>query len=120
MKLKKLLCLVFALSMVFAMLTACGGDKDENSGTASTGGNSSTTVSLGIDPDMTNVDDKYKNNWDPYAQIPASSKGVTVLYATWINKHEDIGGYTLANVKNDIGIGVELYMVEQDGYVNTS
>ena len=119
MKLKKILCLIFALSMIVAMMTACGGDKDENSGTASTGGNSSTTVSLGIDPDMTNVDDKYKNNWDPYAQIPASSKGVTVRYATWINQHEDIGGYTLANVKNDIGIGVELYMVEQDGYVNT-
>ncbi len=31
---------------------------------------------------------------------------------------EDIGSYTLSNVKNDIGIGVELFMVPQSGYVN--
>lgn len=37
MKLKKILCLIFALSMIVAMMTACGGDKDENSGTEAQG-----------------------------------------------------------------------------------
>ncbi len=112
MTFKRILCLVFALCLMVSVMSACGGKKKGNtSSTPSTSSKSDEIVA--IDPDMTGWED-----FDPYATIPESSKGVTVRYATWLNQWEDIGGYTLSNVKNDIGIDVELFMVPQDGYVN--
>ncbi len=113
MTFKRILCLVFALCLMVSVMSACGGkkDKDKTSSTAGTSSNSGTIV--GNDPENM---EEWKD-FDPYKQMPESSKGVTVRYATWINQWEDIGGYTLSNVKNDIGIDVELYMVAQTGYV---
>lgn len=110
MTFKRILCLVFALCLMVSVMSACGGKKDN---TSSAGNTSSKSDKIeAIDPDMTGWED-----FDPYKQMPASSKGVTVRYATWIDQKADIGAYTLANVKNDIGIDVELYFIKQSGYV---
>ncbi len=114
MTFKRILCLVFALCLMVSVMSACGGkkdkDKDKTSSTPSTNSNSGTIE--GIDPDMTGWED-----FNPYEKMPETSKGVTVRYATWIDQWNDIGGYTLSNVKKDIGIDVELYYVGQLSYV---
>ncbi len=120
MDIKRILCLIFALCLMVSVLGACGGkdEKPADTTVSNDSGDSSDTVTA-FDPDMTDVDDKYKNNWDPYASMPDECKGVTVRYAFWHNMMEDIGGVPMANSKNDIGIDVEMFMVEQGGYVST-
>lgn len=60
-----------------------------------------------------------EDDYDPYANIPESSKGVTVRYATWIDHTTTEGAKPLSNFYKDTGINVELYLVPQNGYVNT-
>lgn len=114
MTFKRILCLVFAMCLMVSVMSACGGGKDKNkdktSSTDSTPSKSDEIVA--IDPDMNGWED-----FDPYAQIPESSKGVTVRYATWVNQKEDVGAYTLSNVKNDIGIDVDLFLVSESNYI---
>lgn len=112
MTFKRILCLVFALCLMVSVMSACGGKKGKDKTSSTAGTSSKSDEIVAIDPDMTGWED-----FDPYAQMPASSKGVTVRYATWIDQKADIGAYTLANVKNDIGIDVELYFIKQSGYV---
>lgn len=113
MTFKRILCLVFALCLMVSVMSACGGKKDKDNTSSTESTSSKSDVIVGIDPDMTGWED-----FDPYAQIPESSKGATVRYATWIDQWNDIGGYTLSNVKKDIGIDVELYYVGQGKYIN--
>ena len=113
---KRILCLLFALCMMVSIMAACGGD-DKTTESSSVSQNSSEEVIVsGIDP--SDVEDKYKD-FDPYAQIPESSKGVTVRYATWIDHTQTEGAMPLANFYNDTGIHIELYTVKQSGYVNS-
>ena len=112
MTFKRILCLVFALCLMVSVMSACGGKKKDN--TSSTNSTASKPDEIvAIDPDMTGWED-----FDPYAQMPESSKGATVRYATWTNHWEGHGAYTLSNVKKDIGIDVELFLVPSSGYVN--
>ncbi|MBO5912028.1 MAG: extracellular solute-binding protein, partial [Clostridia bacterium] len=118
---KKIICLIMALSLIFA-LTACGGDGDDtqstDSQTASNGG-SSGSVSV-IDRAEAESGTIYDDpSYSPYANIPESSKGVTVRYATWIDHTQTEGAVPLANFYNDTGIKVQLYTVKQSGYVST-
>ncbi len=120
MTFKRILCLVFALCLMVSVMSACGGDKEKTptttSSKTSTSG-SNDTVSY-LTPSYEEGSIYAEEDWDPYASMPDSIKGSTVRYATWIDQHNDIGAYTLANVYNDIGINVELYTVKQSGYVS--
>lgn len=111
---KRVLCLLCAMLMLVFALTACGGDSKKPKDTTSKNGSVTGSVIYNSA--------EYTSEWegfDPYASIPESSKGKTVRFATWIDHTETEGAVPLANFKNDTGIGVELYMVNQDGYVNT-
>lgn len=120
---KKALCLALALGMTVATMAACGGDgkdKDKNnSGTASAGSSSGsstvTALTPSIDPGSIYADPDY----NPYANIPDSSKGKTVRYATWIDHTQTEGAVPLSNFYDDTGIKVELYTVAQSGYVSS-
>ncbi len=119
---KRILCLSVALLLIFA-LTACGGDSDgdvsTNSGTTSNTSSGGGGVSV-IDRAEAEKGSIYDDpNYNPYANIPEASKGVTVRYATWIDHTETEGAVPLANFYNDTGINISLYTVPQAGYVNT-
>lgn len=123
-KVKRILCLALVLAMAVLSMAACGGNKDKDkdadtSSTASNGsaGGSSTVVALKpeVEPGSIYADP----NYNPYANIPESSKGVTVRYATWIDHTQTEGAVPLANFEQDTGIKVSLYTVPQGGYVST-
>ena len=118
---KRVLCLISALLLVFA-LTACGGGDDDSStnSSAASGTSSKKENVTVIDRIEIEKGSKYDDpNYSPYANIPESSKGVTVRYATWIDHTQTEGAVPLANFFNDTGIHIELYTVKQSGYVNT-
>lgn len=117
---KRILCLVFALSLAVFTLSSCKDKKETSSNnsstTANTGSDNSTVVPNSPDiPQGSIYDDP---NYSPYAKIPESSKGVTVRYATWIDHTATEGAMPLSNFYKDTGIKVELYTVAQSGYVN--
>ena len=63
------------------------------------------------------VADKYTNpNYNPYATIPASAKGKTVRFATWIDHTTTEGANALKNFYKDTGVNVSLFTVPQGTY----
>ncbi len=63
------------------------------------------------------VSNKYTNpNYNPYATIPASAKGKTVRFATWIDHTATEGANALKNFYKDTGVNVSLFTVPQGSY----
>ena len=112
---KRIICILLALVFMVALMSACGKGKDTAADSKPQTSSQEEIVS-GIDP--SDIADEYKD-FDPYANIPESSKGVTVRYATWIDHYTTEGAVPLANFYNDTGIHIELYTVKQSGYVNS-
>ena len=91
---KRVLCLLCAMLMLVFALTACGGESKKAETTSKSDGASSTTSVVSFN------EASYSEEWkdfDPYANIPESSKGVTVRFATWIDHTETEGAVPLAN-----------------------
>lgn len=112
---KKLLCLLCALALVLA-LGACGGNTDttsKNNISSEEGDVSATTPSV-------EEGSKYADpNWNPYATISDSIKGSIVRFATWADHTTTEGAVPLSTFAEDTGLGVELYLVRESGYVNS-
>lgn len=116
---KRIVCLLCAVCMVLA-LSACGGESEtettssKNSGTTSSGSSEVIANKPTVQSDTIYADP----NYNAYANIPESSKGVTVRYATWIDHWQTEGAVPLSNFYDDTGINVELYTFPQYRYVN--
>ena len=112
---KKILCLLCALALVFA-LTACGGGSDTTSSSAA----SSDEGDVSYTQPEVEEGSKYADpNWNPYATISDSIKGSTVRFATWVDHTETEGAMPLANFYDKTGLAIELFMVPESGYVNS-
>ncbi len=111
--------LILVACLTVCMFAGCGGSDED---TASKGSNSPTSSEQGSVqvPSQEQGSGIYADpNYNPYATIPESSKGVTVRYATWIDHSTTEGAKPLNNFYDDTGIRVTLYIVPQYGYVNT-
>ena len=115
---KRVLCLIFALSIALFALTACGGGEDttNSSSQAPTGTNDDDSEVIANKP--SGVEGTEWETFDPYATA-AGLKGTTVRFATWIDHTQTEGAVPLANFEADTGLKVTLYTVPQNGYVNT-
>ena len=80
-----------------------------NSGSNITGSNTSS----GVGPN-TSSGNTYPSS-DPYENIPVTSKGKTVRFATW----ENVSSYDFNKFYRDTGIHAEVYHVRQSSYVST-
>lgn len=110
---KKLLCLMCAIALVLA-LSACGGSEDVNSADMS-----SEQGSVDYTKPEIEEGSKYADpNWNPYASIPESIKGTTVRFATWIDHTQTEGAVPLSTFTEKTGLGIELFIVPESGYVN--
>ncbi len=110
---KKALCLICALALVFA-LGACGGDSD----TTSSEGISSEQGSV-VPTQPSGVQGTEWENFNPYATISDTVKGSIVRFATWVDHAETEGAMPLANFAEATGLGIELFIVPESGYVST-
>lgn len=139
---KRILCIVCVLCMTVSMLACCNGNKDVVSGGSNVSGtitssnitsNGSNTTSDGSSNSEATSTDSSTNtslpsgmisdpvgsnpDWDPYKDMPKNIKGQVVRFATWID-HENgtEAKVPLANMMEDIGIGMKTYFVEQVDY----
>ena len=107
------------LFLMLALFVGCGGDATDGGSNAGTANNGSNQGSVQVPSQEQGSGIYAEDDYDPYSKIPESSKGVTVRYATWIDHTTTEGAKPLGNFYDDTGIRVTLYLVPQNGYVNT-
>ncbi len=112
---KKTLCLICALALIFA-LAACGGS---DSDTASKNSTSSEEGDVSATTPSVEKGSKYDDpNWNPYATISDSIKGSTVRFATWVDHTQTEGAVPMSTFEQDTGLKLSLFTVPESGYVN--
>ncbi len=111
--------LILVACMTLCVFAGCGGSDKDTASKGSNGPTSSNQGSVQV-PSQDMGSGIYADpNYNPYANIPESSKGVTVRYATWIDHTTTEGAKPYNNFYKDTGIKVSLYLVPQAGYVST-
>lgn len=118
MYVKRILCAIFAFCLLVCAFSACG--KKDKGGDVSQSSGLQGMVSGSINVNEYNneeVDEKYLDpDYNPYENIPASSLGKTVRFATWIDHTTTEGAVPLKNFERDTGLKIELFTVPQGTY----
>ena len=112
---KKILCLLCALALVLS-LAACGGDGDKTDSADMSSEQGSVDYTK---PEVSSGSKYAEEDWNPYATISDSIKGSIVRFATWADHTATEGALPLSKFAEDTGLGVELYLVAESGYVNS-
>lgn len=115
----RMLAAVMMLCLTLCLFVGCGGSTADTSSDVGSADISSDQGSVQVPSQEQGSGIYSEDDYDPYAKIPESSKGVTVRYATWIDHTATEGAKPLGNFYDDTGIRVTLYLVPQNGYVNT-
>jgi ABC-type glycerol-3-phosphate transport system substrate-binding protein len=115
MKLRKILALVMATTLLATVVTGCGGsgDKDKN------GDESNKTEATGWEAmfgeEYVKARADYEAEHNPY-DIPEELKGTTVKIATWIDHTTTEAAWIMENFEKDTGIKVEWVQIPQGTY----
>ena len=106
MYVKRILCAIFAFCLLVCAFSACG--KKDKDGDVSQSSGLQGMVSGSINVNQYNneeVEEKYLDpDYNPYENIPESSLGKTVRFATWIDHTTTEGAVPLKNFEKDTGL----------------
>ena len=112
---KRLVCALFCLCILIGAFSGCGGKETASGNSTASNGSTASTGSVESFVQSNVNSNGVSINQSPYANIPESSKGKTVRFATW----EPLESYDPNKFYADTGIKVEVFQVRQGSYVST-
>ena len=115
MKLKKILALVMATTLLITAVTGCGGSKDKETSEGNENKVEATGWEAMFGEEYVKAREAYEAEHNPY-DIPEELRGTTVKFATWIDHTTTEAAWIMENFEKDTGIKVEWIQIPQATY----
>ena len=118
MKTIRIISFIIAIGLTVCLCACASYQKHKPSSSDS---NNSSAVSSAVSEPTASVP-SHNHGFDPYENMPAEIKGVTVRFATWEDHYTKInyvGEKPMANIYDDIGIKAEYVDIPEAGYVDS-